>query len=419
MATMTSRERVRAALAHKQPDRVPFDLGGSILTGIHAQTLFRLRQLLGLPERRITICDPFQMLGRVDEDLAALIGVDVVGLYGRINMFGAVNGDFFDWDLPDGTPVRFPGTTGWEAREEGFFVYPKGDKSVAPSGRMPKSGFFFDNIERAPRVDPDDRDAAADFALDWGPLTDEDARYYEQNSRELYEGTNLSVLGLLGGGGLGDVAMLPGPGLLNPTGVRHMEDWLCAHISNPDYITDIFEVQTQACLKNLEIYHQAVGERIDCVLLSGTDFGTQQKPFLAVEVFQRMYKPYYKRMCDWIHRNTTWKAMFHSCGCVEPLLEDLIEAGMDVLNPVQFSANGMDPMDLKTRYGDRITFWGGGVDTQKTLPFGTPEEVEQQVAERLEILSPGGGFVFAAIHNIVANTSLQNVQAMLRALQHR
>nr|MDD6336436.1 uroporphyrinogen decarboxylase family protein [bacterium] len=234
-------------------------------------------------------------------------------------------------------------------------------------------------------------------------------------SKELYENTQLGIVGLLGGGGLGDVATIPGPGILNPTGIRRMDDWLVAHMLYPDYLEGVFAYQTEVMLKNLEIYHQAVGERVQVIQISGTDFGTQNAPFLSCELFRSLYKPFYQRMNGWVHQHTGWKTFFHSCGSVAALLEDLIDCGMDILNPVQISAAGMEAQGLKDRFGSRVTFWGAGVDTQKTLPFGTPEEVRTQVMERLNIFEKDGGFVFASIHNIVANTPPENVQAMFKA----
>jgi len=170
-------------------------------------------------------------------------------------------------------------------------------------------------------------------------------------------------------------------------------------------------------LKNLEMYKQAVGDRIQVLWMGGTDFGTQHSTFTSVEIFRKLYKPFFKKVTDWVHNNTDWKIFFHTCGSIVPLLDDLHEAGIDILNPVQCSAAGMDPAMLKEQYGDKFVFWGAGVDTQKTLPYGTPDDVKRQVKERLEIFSKGGGFVFNTIHNIVGKTPIENVMAMFEALE--
>ena len=176
-----------------------------------------------------------------------------------------------------------------------------------------------------------------------------------------------------------------------------------------------FALQTEVTLKNLEIYKQAVGDRIQAIYISGTDFATQAGPFVHPNTFRTLYKPYYRKMNDWVHQNTGWKTFYHTCGCVNSLLDDLHEMGVDCLNPVQFSAmepKGIGPRELKERYGDKFTFWGGGVDTQHVLPFGTPEQVREQVAERVRILNKDGGFIFNTIHNVVANVPTDNLIAM-------
>ena len=215
----------------------------------------------------------------------------------------------------------------------------------------------------------------------------------------------------------GDSAMVPGPHVLAPKGIRKFDDWLMAHMLYPEYIQEVFEIQTQTMLKNLEIYRQAVGNRIEIVWISGTDFGTQNGAFFRPEVFRELYKPYYKRINDWVHENTPWKTFYHCCGSIVNYLDDFVDMGVDILNPVQLSAKGMDTHMLKEKYGDKLVFWGGGVDTQQTLPFGTPEQVRQQVKERLEILSRNGGYVFAPIHNVVAKTPAENLVAMYEAVK--
>lgn len=213
------------------------------------------------------------------------------------------------------------------------------------------------------------------------------------------------------------MAAIPGPFIKNPRGIRRVEDWLTAHMLHPEYILEVFELQADIALKNLEIYRQAVGERIQIVWISGTDFGTQNGEIISPDTYRTFYKPYYKRVNDWVHRNTGWKTFYHCCGSIVNLLDDMVEAGVDILNPVQCSAAGMDPQMLKRKYGQKLVFWGAGVDTQKILPFGTPEEVRAQVLERCRIFSPGGGFVFNTIHNIMANTPIGNIIAMVNAVK--
>ncbi|OPZ86482.1 MAG: methylcobalamin:coenzyme M methyltransferase [bacterium ADurb.Bin429] len=156
---------------------------------------------------------------------------------------------------------------------------------------------------------------------------------------------------------------------------------------------------------------------MDVAFTCGTDFGTQQSTFCSARTFESLYAPYYRRVNDWVHANTPWKTFKHSCGAVEPFLGRFIDAGFDVINPVQCSAAGMDPCLLKKKYGAHLVFWGGGVDTQRTLPFGTPKQVRAEVLERCRTFAPGGGFVFNAVHNVQANTPVENIAAMLAAVK--
>lgn len=420
---MNSRERVIAAIHHREPDRCPIDLSATGQTGMNASTLYRLRRALGLTEHPIRIIEPAQMLGDPGEDLLKLIGSDVVGLWNRGNFYGYRNEHWKPWRMSDGTPVEMGGGFAYDVDSEGrTWVYPQGDRTAPYSAVMPAGGSFFDSVDHAEPFDMDDADEEAltpreDFKDDFGLATEEDARYWESESRRLYEETEYAVVGMLGGAGFGDVACLPGPSVKHPRGIRRMDDWLAAHLLFPDYIDEVFSLQTEVMLKNLELYRQAVGDRIQVVWISGTDFGTQHGTFLSPDVFRRLYKPHYRIVNDWVHQHTNWKTFYHSCGSVYPLMGDFVEMGVDILNPLQLSADGMDPVKIKAEFGEKLTFWGGGVDTQGTLPFGTPDEVRRQVKERIRILNRGGGYVFNPIHNVVANVPPENLIAMYQAAQ--
>jgi uroporphyrinogen-III decarboxylase len=186
--------------------------------------------------------------------------------------------------------------------------------------------------------------------------------------------------------------------------------------SRRDFVHRLYARQTEIALGNLERVHGRVGDAVDVLFLCGTDFGTQTSSFCSVATFRELWLPYYSQLCGWIHAHTSWKVFKHSCGSVERFFESFIDAGFDIANPVQCSARGMEPEHLKAQYGDRLVFWGGGVDTQQTLPFGTPAEVREQVLRRCEVFAPGGGFVFNAIHNIQAGTPVANIAAMFDAV---
>jgi uroporphyrinogen-III decarboxylase len=185
----------------------------------------------------------------------------------------------------------------------------------------------------------------------------------------------------------------------------------------PDYIKAIFDHQADVAIENLKRLHAVVGDRISVIQTNGTDFGTQNSPFCSQEQYRDLFLPYQQRVNGWIHANTNWKTFMHSCGSIVPLLDLIVDAGFDCLNPVQCSATGMDPQLLKKTYGKSLVFWGGGVDTQKTLPFGTPDQVREEVKKRIDIFAPGGGFVFNAIHNVQAKTPIDNILALFETVE--
>lgn len=415
---MTSRERLIAAINHQEPDYVPLDLGSNGQTGMNASTLYKLRKALGLDEHPIRICEPYQLLGEIEDDLLQKVGADVIPLWNKGNLMGLSNNYTKLWKMTDQTPVLMPDNFEYDVDEKGdTFVYPCGDRNVPYSLHMTNDGFFFDNIDRSPEYDEDNLTPLEDFRENYTVKTEEDCQYWKENSTRIFENTDYGIMGVLGGMGLGDLAEIPGPFVKHPKGIRKFEDWIMAHLLYPEYVEEVFEYQTQVMLKNLELYKQSVEDKIQVIWISGTDFGSQNALMYSRETFRKMYMPYYKRVNDWVHQNTNWKTFYHSCGAVAELIPDFIEMGVDILNPVQCSAAGMDAKILKDTYGKNIVFWGGGVDTQKTLPMGTPEEVRKEVLKRLEIFSEGGGYVFTSIHNVVAKVPPENLVAMYNAVK--
>jgi hypothetical protein len=415
---MTSRERVRAAIHHRTPDRVPLDLGSTSVTGIHASACAQLRRLYGLPGRPVKVVDPFQMLAEVDRDLREELGVDTIGIQLPYTVFGFKNENFKPWRLFDGTEVLVPGGFETETAPSGdLLLFPRGDRGAAPSGRMPRGGYYFDTIVRQKPLTEENLDPKLWVEQTLARYTDEDLGYLERASFSARRDTDLAVVGNFCDGGLGDIGLVPGPGAPDPAGVRDPQEWYISLLTRKSYIQDIFGYQTELALDNLKGYLQACGDRIDVIDVSETDFGGQQGPLISPELFRELWAPHLKRINDWIHQNTPWKVFFHSCGAVAELLDDFIEVGVDIVNPVQYTARGMDPVTLKRRFGDRLVFWGGGVDSQGVLPFGTEQEVAGEVEGNLEVLGEGGGYVFAVVHNLQANVPPRNMRALFDAFR--
>jgi hypothetical protein len=415
----TPRERLDKTINHVDPGKVVVDLGSTSITGINANALAALRDALGLEKRPVKVYEPLQLLGFVEPDLQEALGLSVAEVSNDFTIFGFENKNWKPWTLPTGlevlvsedfvTSVDSFGTT---------YIHPQGDINASPSGKLPKGGYYFDNVFRTfKEFDEDDYDGRADFAEDFKVFTNEQLRTIEKNCNRLYQETDL---GLIGGGalaGLGDFAFFPGPHIPFPKGIRNLEDWICTPQITPDYVHQIFGLQIEVALENAKLFWEACGSKVQVMQISGTDFGTQRGPIMSPDAFREFYFPYYKKLNDWIHENTNWKTFYHSCGSIVEFLPDLHKMGADILNPVQCSASGMDPKMLKEKWGDQFVFWGGGIDTQKTLPFGSPEEVYQEAYERLSIFAPGGGYVFNPVHNIQGPTPVENILAFFDALR--
>ncbi len=414
-ATQESRRRLQNALAHRG-GALPLDFDGTAVSGVHVSCVAGLRRHYGLEPRPVAVHEPYQMLGRIDEDLKQVLGIDVEGVYPPRTMFGFANADWKEWRMPDGLVVLVPGDFRTTTDAEGnTYIYPEGDLSVPPSAKMPAGGCFFDSIIRQEPIEEENLNPG-DNLEEFQPISEEDLAYFRQAARDAVR-TGRGVIANFGGTALGDIALVPAPFLKHPKGIRDVAEWYMATRSRTDFVHRIFDRQCEIVLGNLSRIHAEVGDAVDAVFLCGTDFGTQNSSFCSVDSFRGLYMPYYRRINDWIHGNTAWKTFKHTCGSVDRLLPSLIESGFDIFNPVQCSAARMDPEHLISAYGRDLVFWGGCVDTQKTLPFGTPEQVREEVLRRCEILSKSGGLVFNSIHNLQARTPVGNIVAMLEAFR--
>jgi len=413
----TGRERILDAVAHREPDRVPMDFGATNTTGIAAAIVYGIRQALALdrPGEPVRVIEPYQMLGEVAPDLRRALGIDAAGVFKSRNLFGFENTDWKPWRLFDGTPVLVPGDFNTEPEPNGdILMYPGGDRTAPPSGRMPAGGYYFDALIRQPPIVEDEL-RVEDNLEEFVPVGPGEIAHLERAAAELRDGDGPAVVGNFSDAGFGDIALVPAPFLKHPRGVRDVEEWYVSTVARQGFVREVFARQCEIALANMAAIHGALGDRVDVLFVTGTDFGTQRGPFLSRQTYRDLYMPFHRRVNDWVHGHTAWRTLIHTCGGVEPLIEDFIEAGFDILNPVQCSAEGMAAEHLKKAYGDRVTFWGGGVDTQKTLPFGTPEQVREEVRRRVQTFAEGGGYVFNSIHNVQSGTPIENVMAMFEA----
>jgi len=377
---MTSRERVLTALDHAEPDRVPVDLGGSVVTSIAIPAYAALRDRLGLPPRPVRTMETVQQIAFVDEDALDRLGLDVIPVFAR---------------PPAGyAPVFADDGDGGVAFRDEF----------GATLRRPRGSHYFDWRE-FPLAEPS-LDALA--AMPW-PDPADPARYrgLREDVQALRARTDRALFG-----------MAPcGHDLFNQLlRVRGMEEGLIDLIAHPDFAEAFLDRLTETICAAQTLFLDAVGDLID-VHFAADDLTGQTGPLLSPALYRRLIKPRWARILQTIKARTRAKIFYHGCGAIGPFLPDLIEIGVDVVNPVQVSAAGMDTAVLKKTYGRRLSFWGGGCDTQRVLPFGSPAEVRAEARRRIRDLAPGGGFVFNPVHNIQPQVPVDNIMALFDAVR--
>lgn len=413
---MTAKERIQAALNHQSSDVIPVDFGATSVTGIHCKVVAALREHYGLEKHPVRVIEPFQMLGEIEPDLQEAIGVDCLPVFGPRNMFEIDETQLHLQRTPWGQDVMIASDIDFTPDKEGnVYIYAKGDRNYPPSAKMPSNCYFIDATVRQEFVD-DDALKVEDNLEEYGLLSDKDLQYYVQTVN-IAASTGKAVVAAFGGTGLGDVAFIPGMGLTQPKGIRNISEWYMSTAMRKNFVHELFSRQTDIAIANYERLWKALGDKVDVVFTCGTDFGTQDSQFCSLDTFRELWLPYYQRMNNWIHEHTTWKIFKHSCGAVLPIIPGFIEAGFDILNPIQISAKAMDIQVLKQEFGKELVFWGGGIDTQRILPIATPDEIRTHVLHQCEILGKDGGFVFNAVHNIQANVPIENVVAMIETLK--
>ncbi|MDZ7265473.1 MAG: methyltransferase [candidate division KSB1 bacterium] len=405
---MNSRERVLAALNHQESDRVPIDLSGHRSSGIAAMVYPRLRAYLGLPQRPVRVYDPVQQLAIVDEDVLDYFGVDTIEL-GRA--FALSDADWRDWVLPDGTPCQMP-KWALPERETNRWVLRSTDGRII--AQMPDGALYFEQTY-FPFYEKDDLDAIPSamaqgmwtaIASPPGPLIEgaDGDELLVEGAQRLRSQTDRAILGLFGGN------------LLETGQFLYRNDRFFELLAaEPSRAHAFLDRIVEMHLKNLEHFLGLVGEYID-IILFGDDLGMQTGPQISPTMYREFFKPRHQMMWQRAKQLADVKVMLHCCGGVRELLPDLIDAGLDAINPVQISCRGMAAAELKKEFGKDITFWGGGCDTQQILPYGTPDQVQEHVRQQVAIWKPGGGFVFQQVHNILANVPAGNVVAMLEAV---
>jgi len=407
--TLSSRERVLAALNHQEPDRIPIDLSGHRSSGIAAMAYARLREYLGLPKKPVRVYDPVQQLAIVDEDVLQRFRVDTMEL-GRA--FALEDKYWTDWVLPDGTPCLMPVWARPELEKGDWVLRSKPGRRII--ARMPAGVWYFEQVH-FPFLEREDLSQVeaelgecmwSAIASPPGPITagPDGEKVLEQGARNLRRQTDRAIIGLFGGNLLE----------LGQWFYRN-DNFLMLLAGEPARAHQFLDKLMEIHLRNLERFLGTVGNHID-IILFGDDLGMQSGPQVSPAMYREYFKPRERIMWQMVkHRAPHLKIQLHCCGGVRELLPDLIEAGLDAINPVQITCRGMEPAGLKRDFGDRLAFWGGACDTRDVLIKGTPAEVREHVRRQIDIWRPGGGFVFQQVHNILADVPPANVVAMYDA----
>ncbi len=404
---MTSRERIQAVINRKIPDRIPTDIGGTLLTGIHVDMYLELARHLGFDCELPKVYDQYQLLTRVEGHMRNFLHSDVIPLENPATSFGYRNENWKSWKTQNNNEVLVPGSFDTYLDEDGVICLR--DNTGALVAKMPQGGLYFDKmLTEVDLMAEIEFTPAEEFRKSIPLYTDDELRVLEKNAKALHDYTDYAVAGEFikcNLGTSGDFARHP------------FTQWMMVTALEPEYAYEMLSVYAEQAIVNLKLYLEAVGDNIDIIVMSTSDFGTQKNAFYNPETFAELYEPNYKKVTDHLHANSKAKAFFHSCGSVHTLYDSFVKMGVDIVNPIQVAADGMDPVMIKEKYGKDMILWGGGIDTQYVLPQGTPEEVDAQVKKHIEIFGKDGGFVFTAVHNIQHGIPPENLVAMVNAVE--
>lgn len=409
---MTPRQRILAAIEHRQPDKVPVDLGATPSSGISAIAYGNLKKHLGLTQGETRVYDVVQQLAQPEDAILDRFGVDVIDI-GRA--FNTGDAAWQPTTLADGQPAQYPAWFHPERQADGSFIARM--KDGLDIAHMPAGGTFYDQTY-FPYLDG--------YPTDFSKLSDEMGRI-------LWAALVHSPWDHVGDPGFWDTLRAKALELRRTSDralmlvigcnlfewgsfLRRMDNFLMDLVAEPEKVEALLDALIECHLAALEKTCGAVGDVAD-IIRFGDDLGANNGPFMSPKTYRQLFKPRHSVLCDYVHQHSTMKTFLHSCGSIRALMPDLIEAGYDVINPVQTTCNGMEADGLKADFGKDICFWGGGCDTKNVLPSGTPQEVKDHVKRRLELFMPGGGFVFNTVHNILPEVPPQNIVAMHEAIE--
>lgn len=408
---MSSRERVLATINHEEPDKIPIDLGSTPSSGISAIGYHKLKKYLGMNKGHTRIYDVVQQLAQPEDEIIEYFKIDVLDI-GRA--WNTKDEDWYDTALSNGINVQFPSWFHPVQDESGTLNVKHTDGTII--AKMTNGALFFDQTffpyENGYPSEYSELPCDMDKVL-WAHLVhspwkhDGDPDFWEMlREKALYlrENTDKALM-IVCGCNLFEWGSF----------LRRMDKFLMDLIRKPDDVNRLLNALMEIHLATLEKVCESVGDIVD-ILRFGDDLGENNGPFMNPQIYREVFKPKHAELCKYVHEHSQMKTFLHSCGSISPIMLDLIDAGYDVINPVQINAANMDPKELKSKFGNKITFWGGGADTRYVLNSKKPAEVKKHVLELIEIFAPGGGFVFNSVHNILPDVPPENIVAMFEAV---
>lgn len=398
---MTHRERVIGSLEHREPDRVPIDLGAMLSTGIMGIAYNRLKAYLGISSGKTRMYDLWQQLAEPEIEIMELIGADVLPVF----IFEPKK--WKESTLPDGSPCEVPDWFNPKVLSDGSQIIK--DRKGHIIAKMPKNSYYFDSIyhplKKINTIQELKKQDLRSTMWSMAPVDEKALGDLHKRVKTLYETTDYALM-LNGAGGIYEWAQ----------DLRGWDVFMMDLASNPKFAGYLLDILVEENIKRLEKILPVVGGYVQIIQV-GDDLGLQDGPQLSPELYRKIVKPRHKKLYQYAKKYSSAYLFLHTCGSVYEFIPDFIEMGVDILNPVQVSAKNMDTRRLKREFGKYITFWGGGCDTQKVLPFGTQEKVTEEVKRRTEDLAPEGGFVFTQVHNIQVGVPPENIMAMYNAVK--
>lgn len=395
---ISSKERVLRTINHKESDKIPVDLGGSIQSTIHAYAYDELKKALGIKHSNIEIMDSFILAAKVEDSVREVLQIDTVPILPPIDALGVRNDvGKKEWKMPNGLKVIVSEDFNPVKQNDGSYILEKGGYKF----KLPKEGYYFDPIKYLLQDANTIEDIERNF--DFTGYEEREAEYFKREAERL-KGINKAVIG--------DVFAS-----FSAEDIFGYEKAFMNLILEKDLTKYFMERLTGMFIRNFDIFYDSVGDIAD-IMMMHKDMGNQQGCMISPDLAKEFFFPNFKRFIDHVKKRSNYYVMMHNCGSIYEFIPELIDCGVNILNPVQFTANNMAPEKLKKEFGKDICFWGGGVDTQYVLPFGTEEEVRKQVRKNAKIFSKGGGFVFTPVHCIQAKVPVKNIIAAFNEINN-